>query len=736
MLLGSILGRRGTGLSTLHDEIRALARVSERLELEGKFLEAVAADPGDLDFFLEIGAQLISTGRKTEAGTLLSMVVDHYQEKGTIDEKVRLFSFLAEAQEKERAHRLALCDALRLKHADQPAYEVFLESCGVKGREPLKDCMEKLEQMSQFDLGQFVFHRKGWGVGRVDDVDTMASELILTFQGGRKHSLPVQSALDILETIPGTDWRARAAFDQEAYLAEAKSDPGKIVSEVLEQVGRSLDTKTFKDLMVDRLIPAGQWSKWWTSARKAAMKRSDVIQEGKSNRLVRIDPADADPFSEMRTVITAGQVLDLANSYLRSHPDVTADAVQELLMALVEGAAKHAAVGDPAPLELMLMADDLAEQFELDRTPLVEALKSRLAHDGEVKRLAWMKSLRLARRALPLVKAAREDKFGDALLQLAPACRGQFLEAVVDEALAAGLEESLRALFTAVMEWPERTPELLVWARRRRTYERYDGLLGQLDAKVLLKRALFLGEAHGKKVEPEHRRLARGVAMELVANKGREFRAFLDTLSTDDLRAWRRQIMGLRGLTEKTHTSLLAMFPFEARNDPDVEEERVSYDESIIYTSKDGLRRRQDEYDRLVNIKLPKVFAAIGKAASHGDLSENAEYTAALEERAALTRKAEEIKNELKAARLMDATVLMDGVVTVGTKVKFHDLDENQEETLTLLGPWEANYDEGILDYRAPLSRALIGHEAEEEVSLEIGGRLRNLKILAIEPVL
>ena len=57
----------------------------------------------------------------------------------------------------------------------------------------------------------------------------------------------------------------------------------------------------------------------------------------------------------------------------------------------------------------------------------------------------------------------------------------------------------------------------------------------------------------------------------------------------------------------------------------------VTIDPDVIYTTSDGLFRRQKEYEDLVNVKIPENAAEIGKAASYGDLSENAEWSAAIE---------------------------------------------------------------------------------------------------------
>ena len=59
------------------------------------------------------------------------------------------------------------------------------------------------------------------------------------------------------------------------------------------------------------------------------------------------------------------------------------------------------------------------------------------------------------------------------------------------------------------------------------------------------------------------------------------------------------------------------------------------------------MERRRDEYREITDVKMPDIFEAIGRAREFGDLSENAEYTSALEERDRLTQRATRIKEEL-----------------------------------------------------------------------------------------
>ena len=76
-----------------------------------------------------------------------------------------------------------------------------------------------------------------------------------------------------------------------------------------------------------------------------------------------------------------------------------------------------------------------------------------------------------------------------------------------------------------------------------------------------------------------------------------------------------------------------------------------------------GLRRQ------VVEVEIPEVAKQIGEAASFGDLSENSEYTAALEKRDQLASRATRMENELSLARVINHEMAGSDFVNVGTRV-------------------------------------------------------------------
>src|SRR5262245_26143261 len=80
------------------------------------------------------------------------------------------------------------------------------------------------------------------------------------------------------------------------------------------------------------------------------------------------------------------------------------------------------------------------------------------------------------------------------------------------------------------------------------------------------------------------------------------------------------------------------------------------------------------------------VQERIRKAASLGDLSENAEYHFAKEENRNIQRQLAELEAKLKQVSVVSTENVPDDVVFLGHTVKLQDLDDDSEQLVRLVG--------------------------------------------------
>ena len=146
-----------------------------------------------------------------------------------------------------------------------------------------------------------------------------------------------------------------------------------------------------------------------------------------------------------------------------------------------------------------------------------------------------------------------------------------------------------------------------------------------------------------------------------------------------------------------------------------------------------GLEKIKLELDNLKKIERPQIIQAISVAREHGDLKENAEYHAAKEKQAFIEGRITELEDVTSRAEVIDLTRLSGKTVTFGTKVNIVDEESDQETNYQIVGPYEANLEEGLISVASPIARALIGKEVGMSVVVTTPGGTKNYEILNIE---
>ncbi len=117
---------------------------------------------------------------------------------------------------------------------------------------------------------------------------------------------------------------------------------------------------------------------------------------------------------------------------------------------------------------------------------------------------------------------------------------------------------------------------------------------------------------------------------------------------------------------------------------------------------------------RLKNVDRLANSRAIEVARGHGDLSENADYSAAKEEQGLIEAKIRELEAKIALAEVIDPTKLSGTRVKFGATVTLEDTESGEKLTLTIVGEHEADIKKGRISIGAPLARSMIGKEVGE----------------------
>ena len=162
-------------------------------------------------------------------------------------------------------------------------------------------------------------------------------------------------------------------------------------------------------------------------------------------------------------------------------------------------------------------------------------------------------------------------------------------------------------------------------------------------------------------------------------------------------------------------------------------EQKEEKTESLV-VSWSSLDKRKEEYEELVNKKIPENSKEIGIARSYGDLRENFEFKAAKEMQAVLMRRKSELEAALHRARGTNFENPDTSQVSIGTIVTLRETKSGSQETYTVLGAWDGDPDRQIISYQTAIGQALLGRKVGDAVTLKTDHESGAFEIAAIEP--
>lgn len=150
-----------------------------------------------------------------------------------------------------------------------------------------------------------------------------------------------------------------------------------------------------------------------------------------------------------------------------------------------------------------------------------------------------------------------------------------------------------------------------------------------------------------------------------------------------------------------------------------------------IPLTREGYDRLNAELKTLKTEDRPAIIRAISEAREHGDLSENAEYHSAKEKQSFIEGRIKELEGVISLADVID-TAKLSGGIKFGALVELVDEDTDEEKTYQIVGEYEADIENGKLNIKSPLARALIGKEDGDSVEVRTPGGEKAYEILKI----
>lgn len=150
------------------------------------------------------------------------------------------------------------------------------------------------------------------------------------------------------------------------------------------------------------------------------------------------------------------------------------------------------------------------------------------------------------------------------------------------------------------------------------------------------------------------------------------------------------------------------------------------------YLTQEGYDRLMADLEHKRSVERPAIQNQIADARDKGDLSENAEYDAALEAQTFLEGRIAKLEVELASARIIDETMVSTDKVQILSSVKLMNHNSGKEVEYTLVSQSEADLKQSKLAIESPIGKALLGKKRGDKVDVMVPAGTIQFEILEI----
>ncbi|MCA9752046.1 MAG: GreA/GreB family elongation factor [Gemmatimonadetes bacterium] len=686
----------------LSDELQTNIRKKNTDEIESEWNSHVESNPTDLAWFRAVLTDMRAAKLQSKLSDLVLAAADMH---AAADRWEPAFDVVREGLvliPRLREFRMKGLELVETRYASRPDLEDILARFELsEAEEPLKT-FDQLRDWLRYEPGA-TFWLFGRGLGKVAEANLGLSKIQVRFEKAAPLVMRTDEASKLLTWLPAEHFMVRRLEDPAGVKKEAKEDPGAFMRELLECFGRPLTSAEIKECMTG-VIEGAAWTAWWNRAKAhpqvlpSPEKRNAFTW---SHSAETVERSLLDEFEKANTA----QKLDLARKHAKRGGSLMEGIVEGLVSELNRVAPEQSSTAvdlaclleelgglpDPSPLALdeILTGPDAAE--------VVGAVSDRRHRE------------RLWRRVREVHETDWPDVYRDAFFAESDL---RIMTSLYEALAAEGPERASEKLVAEAVSNHRRNPRAFVWVVKNSVTR--PELSDRANLSLLQKVVDALDSPEFKDLKAPLREQFEDGGLAFVVFDGADRDAADRLLNVVD---------SANSLEEHRKTAIRrAIF----RKYPKI---RKRADDDVIYVTAESSERKRKEFEVLVKTEIPQNAEAIRVAREYGDLRENFEYHAARQKHEVLNARAARLSEELNKARLIDAGTVDGSKVTIGAQLTLEPTVGGGDRTVTILGPWDSDPDQGVYSYQSEFAKELLDHVPGDIVELDGGSyRIREIR--------
>lgn len=686
--------------------------------------------PQEIDFFQLLRRKISKQMGDIRTTTLMQELYNWYKDnapskKEYWDVAITILKQNLEVEPKDIWARKEIADCFRGKYKDHSHLEEYIRTSNLtQSYRNVFEAINDFEKHIAFDKGSYVFHRN-WGVGRIRKLEGDT----LTINFGRIvgiKEMKLSMAVTALKPLAKDHiWVLKATMQKDDLIKSVKADKAETLKIIIRSFDNNCDFKRIKAELVPSILTPGEWTSWNSAAKKILETDSSFGVNPNDISMYTVRDGNISPEEKISNEFKAQKQFfaraDLLVKFFESDDTDNSSELFAEMYSYFTGYLKNISRVNEQVLASYLLVRSISaidKQFSFPIKETFAEIYNRIEDPKEIYLLLKdSKSTHFREDFIRCIKLL--PNWNEEYVKLFPiVLKEELLNDLIKEGHVEDVQKLVRTSFEAFKDYRE-TVLFFFKECQDKDWFKEAGVSYEKQLITLINIIeLTFREINNHVNSTENKKINKN-ATDLLFKTDAIFN-YMFANGEDAVKKMYTLIDDISDIDPSykalARNKILEKYPeFKFR----VSEEKKQQSVGLIVTAK-KLAEKKAEVDEIQNVLIPKNAAEVADAKAKGDLKENQEYKSAKEEQHFLNLKLTNLQNELNRAVVFDPTTSTTAIISFGTVVTLKDNQSGNEETYTILGPWESDPDNNVISYMAPFGDAILNKKVGDVLQFTI----------------
>ncbi|MDC7236559.1 MAG: transcription elongation factor GreA [Sphaerochaetaceae bacterium] len=726
--------------------INRLIAKNDPMSIKESFPILIALIPDEFGYLIGVCERVATHVGKSYAVALLNILVTYHSEN--IDNKIVVYKKILEYSNDDIGARNNLVKSYKIKYKDHGRLSTCLHHSKLNDKY-FKDVIRAIEDFETniaFDKGTFIYQKSTNKIGRIKNINE--KDVLIDFPD-KKSKMSTDMAFKSLVALPKSHiWVLKSVVPHEKLAEKIKTDIPWALRILMSSNNDKASVKEMKNELSPSLLSTREVNAWVNAAKKELMSNPlfGVSTQEKDTFTLRSTPIT---FEEKQLNIFKGKKqfyskVKVLREFILNNGDVESDSFLEMLAYFSNNITNSDGTSitlhnvSDTIISSYLLLQDLFVNYSMNFVKLPEGLPFTALYERVENVVECFKNIDDPElKKLFIEHVVEVDPFWEkTLMDLFP----HYLTSFIPDTFRSNKKaDSFSRVFKQSVENYRDKSQVFLYLYKNYTIKTWEK--NGISSEQLLFTALSLLDyllklIENKKNVTENRKNVKVLMTKLFDEKA----VFNYIEEGDEIKGKKayalvdRLPLGKADLGKKIEVKhqLTKKYPnYDFNSKTSLAEEDVI--PTGLFCLKETMEAKKAYLYNLQHVQLPEIAKEIGEARELGDLKENSEYKYAKEKQRMLNSQLITLNDEIERATVIDPATVTNEKVAYGTSVTLFDNKAKAEVTYKIMGAWEADPSNNVINRLAPLGSNLLNRKVGDNIKFTVNDTPFDFTVLKIE---